>query len=280
MNVSSMGRVDEVELERLLQALGLESNIFPVFSHPDSFHKATRAALSVSTCPTHDDYFLRQLQEQFGVPFLNKRMPIGIRNTSLWLKDIAGHFGLGAEADRIIEAEEREVRAALAPFRPLFENKKVFLSAGEFRALVTAQLLEELGFEVSGIRMFHHDAFADDEYDKLAATAKTDYTINVANVQPFEEANLLKKVKPDLFLGHVNGNSTAAKLGIPTHTIYNTGLAYIGYRGAFEVARRLHRTLKNPAFNRNLSAWASLPYAQTWYEADPFTYLHTRGASL
>ena len=280
MNVSSMGRVDEVELERLLQALGLEANLFPVFAHPDSFHKATRAALSVSTCPTHDDYFLKQLQEQFGVPYLIKGMPIGIRNTSLWLKDIAAHFGLGVEVERLIEAEEREVRAALAPFRTLFEGKKVYLSAGEFRALVTAQLMEELGFEVSGIRMFHHDAFANDEYDKLAETARQDYTINVANCQPFEEANLLKKVKPDLFLGHVNGNGTAAKLGIPTHTIYNTGLAYIGYRGAFEVARRLHRTLKNPAFNRNLSAWASLPYAQTWYEADPFTYLHTRGASL
>jgi len=203
-------------------------------------------------------------------------MPIGIRNTSLWLKDIAAHFGLGVEADRLIEAEEREVRAALAPFRARFEGRKVYLSAGEFRALVTAQLMEELGFEVSGIRMFHHDAFANDEYGKLAETARQDYTINVANCQPFEEANLLKKVKPDLFLGHVNGNGTAAKLGIPTHTIYNTGLAYIGYRGAFEVARRLHRTLRNPAFNRNLSAWAQLPYKDAWYGADPFSYLNTR----
>jgi len=280
MNVSSMGRVDEVELERLIQALGLEANIFPVFAHPDNFYKATQAALSVSTCPTHDDYFLKQLQEQFNVPFLIKRMPVGIRNTSLWLKDIAEHFGLGETAERIIEAEEREVRTALAQFRPLFEGKKVYVSAGEFRALVTAQLLEELGFEVSGIRMFHHDEFANDEYDKLAATAKEDYTIDVANVQPFEEANLLKKVKPDLFLGHVNGNSTAAKLGIPTHTIYNTGLAYIGYRGAFELARRLHRTLKNTAYNRNLSAWAELPYKSKWYEANPFSYLNTRGDSL
>jgi nitrogenase molybdenum-iron protein alpha chain len=54
MNVSSMGRVDERELERLLTSLGLEVNIFPVFSHPDSFIKATRAAVSISSCPTPD----------------------------------------------------------------------------------------------------------------------------------------------------------------------------------------------------------------------------------
>jgi nitrogenase molybdenum-iron protein alpha chain len=36
MNVSSMGRIDELELERLLKTLGLDVNVFPVFTHPDS----------------------------------------------------------------------------------------------------------------------------------------------------------------------------------------------------------------------------------------------------
>lgn len=86
---------------------------------------------------------------------------------------------------------------------------------------------------------FHHDQFAEVEYEKLAKSSTEDYVIDIANVQPFEEANLLRRLKPDLFLGHANGNSTAAKLGIPTHVIYNTGLAYIGYKGAYEIARRV-----------------------------------------
>jgi nitrogenase molybdenum-iron protein alpha chain len=92
-------------------------------------------------------------------------------------------------------------------------------------------------------------------------------------VQPFEEANLLNRLKPDLFLGHWNDNSTAAKLGIPSHVIYNTGLSYLGYKGAFEIARRLHRQLKNPAFNRNLSRYAELPYRKSWYGENPFKYI-------
>ena len=280
MNVSSMGRVDELELERLLTSLGLEVNVFPVFAHPDSMIKATRAALSISTCPTHDDYFLAHLKERFDVPYLLRHMPIGINNTSLWLRGVAAFFGFEAEAERLIAAEEAELQAALAEFRPLFAGKRVFVSAGEFRALATANLLGELGFELVGIRSFHHDAFAEGEYAKLAAATREDYVIDIANIQPFEEANLLKRLKPDLFLGHTCGNATAAKLGIATHVIYNTGIAYIGYRGVYEVARRLWRQLRNPVYNSRLSRYAQLPYKEKWYGAEPFSYINTRGGTV
>ncbi len=279
MNVSSMGRVDELELTRLLTSLGLEVNVFPVFAHPAGMVTATQAALSVSTCPTHDDYFLTYLEERFGVPYLLKHMPIGIENSGLWLRDVARHFGQEAQAEALIRHEEEQLQAALAEFRPLFAGKTVFVSAGEFRALATARLLEELGFRVTGIRSFHHDEFAQGEYDKLAASAQEDYPIDIANVQPFEEANLLKRIKPDLFLGHANGNATAAKLGIATHVIYNTGLAYIGYRGAYDLARRLARQLKNPSYNRRLAENLRLPYSDTWYEAPPFSYINSRGGA-
>jgi len=277
MNVSSMGRVDEQELERLLKGLGLDVNVFPVFAHPESMVKATQAALSISTCPTHDDYFLNYLEERFGVPSIIRHMPIGIANTSLWLRDVAAHFGLEEAAERIIALEEGELNQALAEFRPLFAGKKVFISAGEFRALATAGLLEELGLTVAGIRSFHHDEFAEGEYRKLADSTREDYVIDIANVQPFEEANLLKRLKPDLFLGHANGNGTAARLGIPTHVIYHTGLAYIGYKGVYELARRLWRQLKNPVYNRKLAENLRLPYREEWYASDPFAYLDTRG---
>ena len=133
------------------------------------------------------------------------------------------HSAQEEQVERLIAVEEAELKEALREFRPLFAGKRVFVSAGEFRALATARLLQEIGFEVVGIRSFHHDRFAEGEYEKLAREAASDYVVDIANVQPFEEANLLKRLKPDLFLGHANGNMTAAKLGIPTHVIYNTG---------------------------------------------------------
>jgi len=277
MNVSSMGRGDELELARLLRSLGLDVNIYPVFAHPDEMYKVTQAAVSISTCPTHDDYFLKHLEEKYGVPYIIKHMPIGIENTSSWVRDVAAFFGFQELGEKLIATEERELREALEDFRPVFAGKKVFVNAGEFRALATAELLAELGFEIIGIRSFHHDEFAEEEYGKLAALGG-DFAFNIANAQPFEEANLLKRVQPDVFLGHWCGNATAAKLGIATHVIYNTGLSYIGYQGAYELARRLYRQLKNPTFNKKLSRYASLPYTGQWYEADPFKYIKAAGS--
>ncbi|MCC8190196.1 MAG: nitrogenase component 1, partial [Planctomycetes bacterium] len=232
MNVSSMGRVDELELERLVNELGLQANFYPVFARPESLRKAASAALSVCTCPTHDDYFLSHLEEKYGVPYIIRHMPVGIANTSQWLRDVGAALGRGEEADRLARAEEAELRAALEEFLPLFRGKRVFVSAGEYRSLATASLLKELGFEISGIRSFHYDEFAEVELEKLRADGR-DFTWSVANVQPYEEANLLQRNRPDLFLGHWHGNNTAARLGIPTHVIYNTGYGYIGYRGVY-----------------------------------------------
>lgn len=274
MNVSSMGRIDEIELERLLRAIGLTVNIYPVFTNPEDFQKVTRAALSISTCPTHDDYFLEFLKERYGIPYIIKHMPIGIENTDLWLREIARFFHLEKEAERLIETERKELDTALAPFRVFFANKKAFVSAGEFRALATANLLSELGFEIAGIRSFHHDKYAQVEYEKLAGRGK-DFPVGIANIQPFEEANMLVRLKPDLFLGHLSGNSTAAKLGIATQPIYNVSLAYCGYRGAFEIARRIKKQLLNTSFNKNLSRFLKLPYRESWYSLNPFTHIIT-----
>jgi nitrogenase molybdenum-iron protein alpha chain len=274
LNVSSMGRTDELELERLLKLAGLRVNIFPVFAKPLEMWKVTRAALSISVCPTHDDYLLNHLKDKYGVPYVLRHMPIGVKNTSLWLRDIGAALGREKEVEDIIWREELQLKLALGPFLPLFRGKKVFLSAGEYRALATANLLAELGFEISALRPFHYDKFADTELEKLMGLG-ADFVLNVADCQPFEEASLIKKLRPDLFMGHLVCNQTASKLGIPTHTIYNTGLNYVGYKGVFELARRLWRHLRNPSFHKALSKRAKLPYHKSWYSEDAFKFIKT-----
>ncbi len=120
----------------------------------------------------------------------------------------------------------------------MLAGKTVLVSAGEYRALATATLLGELGLKILAVRTFHHDEFAEAEYETLAARAGGDLTVNVANCQPFEEANLIRRLKPDVFLGHYAGNATASKVEIATHTIYHVGLNYVGYKGAYELAGR------------------------------------------
>jgi nitrogenase molybdenum-iron protein alpha chain len=274
MNVGSMGLVDEKELARLLGELGLTANFFPVFASPESFASATRARASISVCPTHDDYFLNHLTEKYGVPSIIRHMPIGIANTGKWLADLGEELGLAKEARDLAFREEKKLNEALSPYKKFFQGKTAFVSAGEYRSLATGLLLRELGFKLLGIRSFHFDGFAEVELKKLSEGE--DFVFNVANVQPFEEANLLKRLKPDIFLGHWHGNSTAARLGIPAQVIYNSGYAYLGYAGAFDLARRLKRRLKNPAFYQRVGRYGKLPYRKSWYAEDPFSHIRAK----
>jgi nitrogenase molybdenum-iron protein alpha chain len=272
LNVASMSLPDEIELKRLLTALGLNVNVYPCYSSPVDFVKATDAAVSVSICPTHDDYFLRHLEELYGVPAIIGTIPIGLTHTRKWLLDIAHFFKIEERALQLIESEENAVKEALVPINANLKGKTVFVCAGEFRAAAAAvQFEQDYGMKLVGVRAFHYDAFAEEIFASLPRDEEV--AINIAPWQPFEQSNLLRRLKPDLFVGHVGGNVWAAKDGFASIPIFSPSNAYMGYKGAFDMAVRIERTLKNPAFNRNISKHVALPYQKKWYEDDPFKYI-------
>ncbi|HMA94846.1 MAG TPA: nitrogenase component 1 [Polyangiaceae bacterium] len=270
LNVASMSRGDEVELTRLIQAIGLEVNVLPCFAAPNRFAAAKDAALSVSICATHDDYFVEHLKELYGVPYVLNTIPIGITHTRRWLFEIADFFGLREKAEQVAAAEEAEVRSALLPFLPVLRGKCTFTSAGEIRAGAQAILLrEDLGMEVLAVRAHHYDRYGDVLFQDL----EENLPVNVGASQPFEQVNLLKRLKPDIYVGHLGGNVWTAKLGIPVLPIFGPNNNYMGYRGLHEVAARLYRVLRNPQYFTTLGRTTRLPYKQSWFESDPFSFI-------
>lgn len=279
INLASMGKPDELELERLLNAIGIDVVIGPNFADREKVRRMTQADLTVSVCPTHDDYLVDYLHTEYGIPFVLKDMPIGLENTRNWLFDIARHFGLEQQALALIETEEARARKTVERYLPALKGVRVFLSAGEFRAVVTGGLFQELGMEIVGLRSYHHDEFGTEFYARLvAAQDGRDFPIDIANFQPFELVNLLQKVKPDLFCGHVYDNGWAARLGYPTITIFRIFDHYVGYRGFYEVAKKAVRNLKNHNFNTKLSRNVPGAYRPEWYAKSPFAYIKTDSA--
>jgi nitrogenase molybdenum-iron protein alpha chain len=271
-NVYSTGRTDELELQRLLEALNLKVRFFPNFAPAEAFQEVTNAALNVSICATHDDYFLKFLQERYGVPYLIKTMPLGIKSTGEWLLDVAERFHLEEKAQRLIQVETEALEKKIEPFRAKLKGKRVFVSGGEIRVAVTALVMKELGCELVGVRGHHYDPFGDDIYARLIdENPKLD--VNIATTQVFELVNLLNRIKPDLFLGHSGSNVWAGKVGIPSLPIFNQNQFYMGYKGVYEIGRRAVKTLENTAFSRNLHQNLRLPFKADWYERNPFTYI-------
>jgi nitrogenase molybdenum-iron protein alpha chain len=273
-NVSSMSRGDELELTRLLNALDLTVRIYPCFAHPDDFSRIDEAALNVSVCSTHDDYFGGHLEQIYGTPHLIDTIPIGTAAIRRWLIRIAAFFDLAGEAEGIIGHEEDKLREALAPYREQMEGKRVYLAGGEIRALAMAGFLQDdLGMEIVTIQGYHYDGFADELLAKLGDEKRRRFS--AATGQPFEQTNILKNQKPDLYIGHVGINGWAGRAGFPVFPLWQVSVNYMGYSGAFEMARRMSRVLKNPRFNKNLAAHIPLPYREEWYRQDPYRYIRS-----
>lgn len=274
-NMSSISRDDEVELTRLLNALDLNVRIFPCYARPNDFETIDEAALNVSVCPTHDDYFSGHLKEMFGTPYLYRTLPVGITNTRKWVLDIAEFFGLTERAEYLLAQEEKELREGLEPLKNKLEGKTAYLTGGSIRTLATAQFLkEELGMKIIGIKGYHYDFFADELIEELKGDEELNYS--VATAQEFEQSNLLRKLKPDIYIGHVELNGWAARHGIPTFPLFLLSSAFLGYRGAYELARKLVRVSTNAAFNKNLAKYTKLPYKEQWFHENPFKYIREK----
>ena len=271
LNVGSMSRQDELELQRLLNAIGLNVTFIPCYAKPEDFEYSLESSLNISICGTHDDYFVEHIKEKYDIPFLIDTIPIGRKNTDRWILKIAGYFGLEKEAQQLVALENRLLDENLEPFRKTLSGKRTFLAGGEARIIATAEILQDLGMQVIGFKAHHFDRFIEPMFDALDEI--DDVLIDVATNQPFEQSNLLNRLKPDVLITHTGGNNISAKHGLPILPLFGPSYNYLGYSGTYEVARRLNRIIRNCQFNKKLSQNTKLPFKKEWYEKDPFAYI-------
>jgi nitrogenase molybdenum-iron protein alpha chain len=274
-NAWSIGPQDEAEIRRLLEAIGLNVQIFVEFKDPDEWRKITEAALNVSFCHVHDLYFIEFLKQKFNMPYITPSIPIGSSATRKFVMEIAQFFGLEKEADKILVKEEEKLKAALAPIRERVKGKKVLISGGYLRIGTTGLLANEIGMEVVGFRHFNFDSFGNKLFEEIGETIG-DISNSISN-QPSELVNQVKKLKPDMAISHPGVGIWINKLGIPSITLFAQRFAFFGYRGAYDLARRIDRTLLNTNYAKNLSRNIKLPYKESWYEKSPYHYIIDKG---
>jgi nitrogenase molybdenum-iron protein alpha chain len=265
-NVGSNSNGDEVELGRLISAIGLTPRFLPLHTTLDDLAHIGDAALNVSICATHDDYLLGHLKERFGTPYIIDTLPIGIQSTNRWLRQIAAFFKLEAETERVIKLENDTLNEALEPFREELRGKSIYVGGGETRILTTAAFFkDDLGMDLLGVKAHNVDRFVEEIAIELH---DSQLKVTVAAGQPSEELAVLSQLKPDLYCGHSGANGWVSKLGIPNLPLFGMAFNFMGYSGAYELARKASKVLKNTNFYRNASENIALPLSKEWLARD------------
>ena len=273
INPITFGRVDELEVERLLNKIGLEANFIPNFNTVEAIGKASEAALTSSLCTTFSEYFAKELEKRFQVPYTEKLMPLGLDNTDEWLREIAGFLGKEDEAERVIKEERERIQPKIDELKEKLEGKTAFVSGGQSRAIGIPNLLADLGIEIVGLTAYHYDEVIAESFANLEKRCGN-FCTNIANVQPFEQTNILNREKPDLYFGHMGESVWATKEGIPTGMIFNLSALFVGYNGIVTFGSRILNLINNPAFSAKLSQHTKPIYRENWLDENPFKY-HT-----
>lgn len=265
----SMNLKDRKEIERLLSRLGIRPNFLPSFADISTLRQVTRAAASVSMCYVHADYFLSEFEKRYGIPYSKELTPLGVAATDRWLLGVADLFGKRDAAQQLIEEEHEQIRPRMEAIRKVLKGKRVFISLGSARGIAASEIAYEFGFELLGTHVFHFDVTLSAALES-SLEKHGNFQFNVANMQPFEQANILERIKPDLFIG---GNLWNARQGTNAVQIVDFGKNSFGYNGIVTLGEKLADAVSNPSFTRKLSQHASLPYKKSWYAQDPYKHL-------
>lgn len=266
---TSISYADQKEIERMLGLLGLEVNYIPFYSSLEKIKKIPAAAASTAICKVFADEFMIELEQDYGIPYAHTVMPIGIRNTDKWFLGIARQVGKEKEALEIVEAEHKRIQPLVDEIRERLQGKRVFICGGTGRSFAAAALIDDFGMELVGLETPTYDSDAQVDIEYLNNIHKN-YVVDIANMQPFEQVNLLQKLKPDAFIGIP---TWAAKLGIPTTHVLDMKRPTMGYDGLVYLGNKIADQLSNPGFNKKLAAHTKLPYRDSWYEQDAFKYI-------
>lgn len=270
---TSISYADQKEMERMLSLIGLEANYIPFYSSFEKLKKIPSAIASTAICKVFADEFMIELEHDYGIPYSHTVMPIGLRNTDKWFLGIAKQVGKEKEAQEIVDAEHKRIQPLVNEIREKLQGKRVFICGGTGRSFAAAALIDDFGMELVGIETPTYDKDAQVDIEYLNNIHK-DFVIDIANMQPFEQVNLLNKLKPDAFIGVP---SWAAKLGIPTTHVLDFKRPTMGYDGLLYLGNKIADQLSNPGFNKKLAAHTKLPYRESWYGEDAFKYIVTIG---
>ena len=66
---------------------------------------------------------------------------------------------------------------------------------------------------------------------------------------------------------------SAWHFGMPVKAMHSPRGCSVGYEGVLSFGERLVRAVENPNYFRLLQRESRGPYAETWFEQDPFVYL-------
>lgn len=257
------------ELDRLLKALDIKTNIIPRFSKRSDLARAGSALFNLVIKKGEGQYFAKVLNEIYDIPEIEVNTPIGIKATGKWLAEIGKQLGKERLAGEVIEQESLHTKSLLEKYK--LDRTKVFLSYDPEYGNSVINLLEDLNAEVVGIKFPYLDITLLKQMEKLYRK-NPELTLLIGEGQPYEQINILKKTGAHVYVGNDLAIDSIATAGIPVFNTQNINI--LGYKGGVNFAEKLYKLVKYDGFSRAFSENPLQPvYQAGWLKKNVNWYI-------
>ncbi|MCI1945155.1 nitrogenase component 1 [Clostridium luticellarii] len=271
----------------MLAELGLRVNYVVDLATVEDLKQLSEAAATVGFCYTLSSYLAAGLEEEFGVPEIKAPQPYGIAGTDAWIRELARVTHREKRAEEYIEREHRRIAPRLEELRKLLKGKKGYVATGSAYSHGLIAVLKELGIEVDGSLVFHHDPVYDSNAPQknslkfLVDNYGDVPNFTVSNRQQYQFYILLKNVKPDFILiRHAGLAPLASRMGIPSAPLGDEHHA-IGYEGILNLGETILDILAHKKFHQDLKEHVKLPYTKWWLaQRNPYVLLKRKSAKV
>ncbi len=254
----------------MLKHFNLRVNYVVDLASVDELAQMSEAAATVGFCYTLSSYLAAGLEQHFGVPEVKAPMPYGFHGTDAWLRELARVTHREELAEKFIAEEHARVKPKVEELRKKLKGVKGFVATGSAYAHGLIEVMRELGIEVDGSRIFHHDPVYDSgdaREDSLGHLNEQYGKVNhfhVSNRQQYQLYTFLKESQPDFLLIRHNGLAPlASRLGIPSAPLGDEHLA-VGYDGMINIGETVLEILAHKKFHDDIKAHVALPYKDWW----------------
>jgi Nitrogenase molybdenum-iron protein, alpha and beta chains len=128
-------------------------------------------------------------------------------------------------------------------FRLCSQRQKSFNKRRDSKSNTACHYVPSIGNGNSRNKPFHYDHRNDQELEKLVGLIGGDIP-TLVGMQLFEDMQLLREIKPDIYFVDPHYAGIGARMGVPTVSNHfsNRG-AYVGFKGAYNLAKSLFQAL-------------------------------------
>lgn len=211
--------------------------------------RAPSAQLNLVQCAGSMVYLAKQMEAEYGIPFLRVSF-FGIEDTAsslLRIAQAAGDAESVRRAEEFTAAESARLRALLAPYRERFAGKKAAIYVGGgFKAISLIRQFNEMGIETVVVGT---QTGKKDDYETIGQLVKPG-TVILDDANPAELETFLKSTHADILVGGVKERPLAYKLGVAfcDHN-HERKHALAGFEGVENFTEEINRSINSPVWD-------------------------------